>query len=84
MKARIKNFEDMPESTKCCPTAVALMPAWCGRLVEVFPTEQQPDYPCTYCGSMHVGCNMALVGFAGAGFHTSLLDLDEGEEATWN
>ena len=81
MKARIKDYSNMPEYVSCCRSALVAMLPTCGRIIEVQPSSSTVPIKCPLCGTIYpIVPTFALVGMPNARIPADCVDIDEGEE----
>ena len=80
MKARIKNYEDMPAYVSCCNAAVKSMLPTCGIMIDVVPSNSTHPIKCPKCGSIYpVVPSCSLIRYPNARIPAECIYIDEGE-----
>lgn len=80
MKARIKNFEDMPEESKCCAKTIKEMQPYLGAIIELLSDARYKEITCKNCGAVIKGQAYKWYDFRYSIF-ANMIDLDEGRDA---
>jgi len=78
MKARIKDFANMPDNSKCCDISNSLMKNFCGSIVELIPKPRMTSSTCPYCGVTEKGIGF-LIRDQPFSLRADMVDIDEGE-----
>lgn len=78
MKARIKNYEDLPPEIICnCPNVVAKLQQLCGTVIEISNKAYMHRTYCKYCNKSYTGPHFCILP-SHSQIPALALDIDEG------
>lgn len=76
LRAKVKNFDDMPRGVLCCSAMAQQLTAWKDRTIQIIAGSRKKNCLCLACGAKFTG--VAIQGLTGWYVDPRAWEIDEG------